>query len=63
MITRTRLPLGPYPAQPRRRMGRIRDNRFLRPGTRELTEQHRNWPHRPRVMILPGRGWRCCGHA
>lgn len=55
--------LGRTPAQARPRLGRVRDNRFLRPGTRLLEQQHQIWSRRSRLVILPGRGWDHCGHA
>jgi hypothetical protein len=55
--------LGPRPAQGRRRMGRIREGRYLRPGTRPLSRHHQIWPPRTRLVVLPGRILYIAGHA
>lgn len=55
--------LGPRPGQHRRRMGRIREGRFLRAGTRPLSHDHKIWPVRIRLVILPGRILYVAGHA
>jgi hypothetical protein len=52
--------LGPRPGQSRPQIGRVREGRYARPGLRPLNRHHAIWPRRPRLVLLPGRGWENC---